>query len=216
MYAVLKSKIKQDNGLKSILRNISWLFLDKVIRIGLGFILTAWTARHLGTEIFGIWNYAIAFVALFSVFSTLGLDNIVVREIVKNESSKNEILGAAFLLKFSGGVLALVLSLLTIAVVRPGNNSLLLIVGIIALSFIFQSFDVIDYFYQSKLRSKLVVLARNAAFIFGAIVKVVLLLSKAPLIYFVSTSLFEIAITSVFLIWMYNRCTAVDCEMDIS
>ena len=203
--ANLKSKIKEEENIGAILSNISWLFFDKVLRIGLGFVITAWTARFLGTELFGLWNYAIAFTALFSVFSTLGLDSIVVKELVKEEKRRNEILGAAFFLKLIGGGIALLLSVASIYMIRAGDELVHVLVAIIASGFIFQSFDVIDYFYQSKLKSKLTVVARNCAFLISASIKIALLLSEASLVNFVVASLIEVAFASVFLLLLYSR-----------
>lgn len=52
-----------------------------------------WVARYLGPDRFGLLSYAQSFVGLFSVIATLGLDGIVVRELVKDESRRDELLG---------------------------------------------------------------------------------------------------------------------------
>ncbi|MCC9137785.1 flippase [Pontibacter silvestris] len=201
----IQSKVRKDKGFKEIFENISWLFFDKALRLGVGFFLTALIARQLGTDLFGIWNYAIAFVALFSVFSTLGLDNIVVKELVKDERKHEEILGAAFILKLLGGFVGIFCSLVAISYLRVDDKQIFTIVSIIASGFIFQSFDIIDYFFQSRLKSKLTVYARNAAFLLGAVIKVVLLLYKVSLIYYVTANVFELAFASIFLILVYNK-----------
>ncbi|MFT2008807.1 flippase [Pontibacter sp. 13R65] len=203
--AIIKSKFSKSLNKKDILQNIGWLFFDKIFRVGLGFVLTAWTARHLGTELFGVWNYAIAFVALFSVLSTLGLESIVVKELVKSEVDKQEILGGAFFLRLVGGVAGIILSVVILYFIHSGERFQILIAGLIAAGFIFQSFDVIDYFFQSKLKSKHAVLARNISFTLSAFLKITLLLGKFSLLYFVVANLIELAITSFCLIYMYNR-----------
>ena len=53
-------------------------------------------------------------MALFSAIATLGLDNIVVRDLVKDEKERDELLGTTFALKIIGSILLLVI--LTIAV----------------------------------------------------------------------------------------------------
>ena len=79
-----------------------------------GLFVGVWVARYLGPEQYGIYSYAIAFVALFSAFSTLGLEGIVVRNIVIEPSRKDEILGSAFMLRLLCGFLAFFLTLLVI------------------------------------------------------------------------------------------------------
>ena len=82
-----------------LLKNISWLFYDKIIRVLGGLLIGIWVARYLGPNDFGVLNYSIAYVAMFMLFVKLGLDQIVVREIVKDKESRGEILGTVFLLK---------------------------------------------------------------------------------------------------------------------
>ncbi|MDE5124445.1 MAG: oligosaccharide flippase family protein, partial [Trichodesmium sp. St19_bin1] len=91
----LRQKINPNS--QQIIGNTAWLLGDKFLRMGFGLLIGVWVARYLGPEKFGLLNYAIAFVSLFNVFATLGLNNIVVRELVRKPSEKGEILGTSFL-----------------------------------------------------------------------------------------------------------------------
>ncbi|MBD1943455.1 oligosaccharide flippase family protein, partial [Coleofasciculus sp. FACHB-712] len=55
---------KLSPGLRKVFSNIAWLFADKILQMGLSLIVGIWVARYLGPEQFGLFNYAIAFVAL--------------------------------------------------------------------------------------------------------------------------------------------------------
>ena len=59
------------------------------------------------------------------------LDGIVVRELVKYPERQNEILGSAFLLKLSGGCLALVAVVVVSAITKPEDNLTRLIIAIV-------------------------------------------------------------------------------------
>ena len=63
-----------------------------------------WLARYLGPEKFGLLNYAIAFVALFGPVSTLGIQGVVIRDIVKDPGAKDVTLGSSFALRLAGGL----------------------------------------------------------------------------------------------------------------
>jgi hypothetical protein len=52
-------------GLRKILGNMSWLFVDRAVRMGMGLFVGVWIARYLGPAKFGSLNFAVAFVALF-------------------------------------------------------------------------------------------------------------------------------------------------------
>ena len=83
-------------------KNTSWLFAEKIIRMMVGLFIGIWVARYLGPEQFGLFSYAVSFVGLFTAISTMGLDTILVRELVKNESNRDILLGTAFRLKLLG------------------------------------------------------------------------------------------------------------------
>lgn len=75
---VLKSHL----GFLRYFANISWLFTEKFLRMVIGFFVSAWVARYLGPEKYGLLSYAQSFVGLFTAIATLGPDGIVVRELV--------------------------------------------------------------------------------------------------------------------------------------
>ncbi|HBE18532.1 MAG TPA: flippase [Cyanobacteria bacterium UBA11149] len=170
--------------LRQIIKNISWLFADRILRMGIGVIVVAWIARYLGLQQFGSFNYAMAFVALFYTFARLGLDRIVVRDIINNPSDKEEILGTAFALKLIGGLIAWFLTIGTLILVRPNDMISQWLVGIIAAGTIFEAFDTIDFWFQVKVQSKYTVLARNIVFIIMTGIRIILISIKAPLITF--------------------------------
>lgn len=171
--------------------------------MGVGLFIGVWVARYLGPEQFGVFNFAIAFVALFGAFASLGLDGIVVRDIVREPERKYEILSAAFLLKLCGGGLAFLISLVAIFLMRPTESQTHWLVGIIAAGIIFQSFDAIDLWFQSQVQSKYTVIAKNTAFLAFALVRVVLILNKAPLAAFAWAALAEVIAGAVGLVLFY-------------
>src|SRR5690348_14183303 len=70
------------HNLQNLIGNTGWLFADRILRMSVGLVVSVWIARFLGPDQYGLFNYALAFVALFSILATLGLDRIVVRDLV--------------------------------------------------------------------------------------------------------------------------------------
>ena len=101
---------KFSSGSRAIIANTGWLFADRILRMGVGLFVGVWVARYLGAKQFGLFNYATAFVILFSPLATLGLERVVVQHLVRDCSIKDEILGTAFWLKLFGGVVSLFLA----------------------------------------------------------------------------------------------------------
>jgi len=195
---------KLSPGLRKVISNTGWLFADQILRMGVGLFVGVWVARYLGPEQYGIYNYAVAFVALFSAFATLGLNGIVVRDIVRDSSCKNDTLGTAFVLKLIGGVATLLVTVAVISLLRPDDSLTRWLVGITAAGLIFQAFDAITLWFQSQVQSKYVVYSKNAAFVAIALVKVALIRIQAPLITFAWASLAETVLSALGLVVAYR------------
>ena len=71
MNVKLKSIFEQD-GFRRYLKNTSWLFAEKALRIVVSLIVGSFIARYLGPAKYGVYNYAISFVGIFITFSSLG------------------------------------------------------------------------------------------------------------------------------------------------
>ena len=198
---VLKS-LREHNGFMKYLKNTSWVFLEKVLRIFVGIFVSVWIARYLGPEQFGILNYAIAIVGIFTAFAALGLDSIVVRELVKDETNKYEIIGTSFFLKIIGALLTLFFIYIFTSIL-PNDSLTNSILFIIASSTIFHSFNVIDFYFQSKVLSRYVVYANVVSLFLSSIVKIVLILNNSPLIAFALAILFDSFILGIGLIYYY-------------
>lgn len=193
-------------GFKKYFFNTSWLMAERIFRMVVGLFVGVYVARYLGPAKFGLLSYTISFVALFLALSKLGLDGIVIRELVKTPERKNELLGTAFGLKICGVLLMWV----AIALVSPltcNDQQTTLLVSIIAFSAIFQIFNVIDLNYQAEVKAKLVVHAQFVQMIFSSIFKVSLILTDATLIWFAWAYLFDIFILSLWLTLIYIKKT---------
>ncbi|MFL9609792.1 flippase [Methylobacillus sp. Pita2] len=222
----IQSRLDGRVNLQAALGNSGWLIADKVLRMGVGLVVGVWIARYLGPEQFGLWNYAIAFTALFSAFATLGLDSIIVRDIVKYPDQTNKLLGTAFILKLFSGLIALIITMLAIYFVKHGEPDVMWLVGITAAGFIFQSLNVIDFYFQAKVKSKYSVIPAVLSFTLLSLVKILLLLNSAPLVAFAWAGLCEIVLTGLFLLaayyynhlnirwWKFDKCVALELLKD--
>ena len=200
----LRSKIEHRSNLLKILNNTGWLFFDKILRMGVGLFVGVWVARYLGPEQFGLFNYATAIVALFAAIATLGLNNIVVRDLVSQTEDANVTLGTAFVLQMIGGSLAFLAAVVVITFIRPDDSTARIIVVIFGLAMVFKATDVVRYWFESKVQSKYVVWVENAAFLLFATIKVILIFSGARLITFAWIVLAETILVALLLLVIYG------------
>jgi len=189
---------------KKYFSNTSWLFAEKIVRMIVGFTVGVWVARYLGPERLGIFSYAQSFVFLFSAFATLGLDGIVVRELVKTPERRDVLLGTSFVLKLIGAVLTL--SLLGSAIFLSNTDkSTSIIMMLIGSATVFQAFNVIDFYFQSKVLSKYVVFAQATAMIVVNGIKIALIVNEADLVWFAGVVVVEALLISVGLVGYYLK-----------
>lgn len=202
--AFVRRKIDSRVELQKIAGNFGWLFFDKVLKMAVGIAVFSWVARYLGPEKLGLWNYAIAFVAVFAPLATLGLNNIVVKELVNEPGQRDNILGTTYILKLCGGLLTVLMSFAAILIVRPNHSLSQALILIVGFQYVFQSFEAIDLFYQSQWMSKYSVIARSIAFLVISAGKIALILLKIPLIWFVVLSSAEFLLASVLFVITYR------------
>ena len=129
-------------------------------------------ARSLGPNEFGNLNFAISFVALFGTVVSLGLEGLVVGELLHNVDDTSEILGTTFALRTAGALIGAVLCVVIVRVTETHDQQAMMLFSILSLTLVFQVFDTIDLFFPSQVRSKITVWAKNSAFIIFAIIRV--------------------------------------------
>jgi polysaccharide transporter, PST family len=191
-------------GFQRILGNTSWLMVDRIVRMGLGVIVGVWVARYLGPAQFGTLSFALSFVALFGTLTTLGLESIVPRNIIRGGAETPQILGTAFVLRLGGSVLAPLLAAWTIRLIQPNDATAFWLVTLLSVGFVFQAFDTIDSYFQAHVQSKFTVWAKNAAFLCASAVRILLICLKAPLWSFAAAQVAELALGAAAMVIVYE------------
>lgn len=198
----IKTQLLAHEGFRRYGANTAWLMGEKILRMFIGLFVGIWIARYLGPEQFGLLSYAQSFVFLFTAVATLGLDSIVVRELVRDQSQRDILLGTAFTLKFAGSIV--ILPLLWVGVQFTSNDNYTnLLIFIIASATIFQSFNVIDFYYQSTVMSKYVAFSNTITLAISSLVKIYLILSQASLLAFAFVGVFDALILALGMIYFY-------------
>jgi polysaccharide transporter, PST family len=186
--------------LARLLGNSAWQIGDSVFRMGTGVVVSAYVARYLGPAGFGLINLGVALFTLFTAVAQFGMNTIVVRDLVARPDERRIILGSALLLRLAGGVAAILLSVGAATSLQPGDYRCALVVLIIGASAMPRAWDVVDYDYQSRIDSGPVVVRRNLSFIILAVVRVLMVLVRAPLEWFAAAITAEAALATVLLI----------------
>lgn len=174
--------------------------------MGLGLLVGVWVARYLGPAQFGDINYALAFVGIATVLTTLGLDSVAIRELV-NGRKEEEVIGTTFYSRLIVSILTTALLVSYAYLFLDSSKAQAGLVTVFAFISLFQSFDVIDLYFQSIVKSKFSVYAKNIAFTVSAAFRIVLLVMQAPVLYFGVAMVTEFVFGSVLLIYYYQTKT---------
>ena len=197
---------KLNEDITPILKNISWLTAERFFRLSIGLVVNVWLARYLGPADFGLFNYALAWVAIFAILASFGMNRVLIRELSENTNAVDALLGTVWILRLVlGGAILLLSYCSTLIIAQHLDAVLVQMIGIITLATVFQAFDVVDQFFQSRVLSKYSVIARSLSFFCIAIIKIVLLLNEAPLISFAYAAAAEILLSGVGLLLMYKK-----------
>ncbi|MBE9112104.1 flippase [Nodosilinea sp. LEGE 07298] len=190
---------------QKLVGNTSWMFVDKIFRAVGELTIGVWLARYLGPQQFGSLNFAIAFVALFTPIYSLGLDKIVVRDIVQHPEHTETTLGSALGLRLIAGMLGATVTIGLIMRLRPSEPLLQGLVGLMALGIVFQVSDVVTFWFQSQIQAKRDIVARSSAYGATSLARVGCILNQASLITIGFTYVLEPVIRAVGLFLVYWR-----------
>ena len=148
-----------------------------------GFVATALVARYLGPEKFGLLNYCFSLVGIAMIFVVMGLETIVVRELVKRPNIRSEILGSCMFLQSLGvGVSFVLLILLQQLFHLEGEAKTLLLIG--AISLLFRPLGTLRFLFEAKVEARSIALVEFFQALIGVGLRVLFVYLKAPLGWF--------------------------------
>jgi len=94
---------------KQVVKNSIWLLTANIVMKILSAIVIITLARKLGTESFGQYSFAIAFVGFFTLIATFGFDSLLIRDIAKNKEEVYKYVNNILTIKIVFGIIALII-----------------------------------------------------------------------------------------------------------
>ena len=210
--------ILSHEGFRRYFANTGWMFLGQLFSLLASFFVGAWLARYLGPENYGVINYAIAFACLFGFIASLGVDSLLVRELVKTPEKRDELMGTSFGLKLIGGLSAFVITAAAAFLSETASLNRMLIV-IFAFSFIIQAINVVSSFFQARVEAKNNVRAQIIAGLISAALKMVFILVGANLAWLMLIFTLDGAWQAIIFVLTYRakgyrlRSWRFDCDL---
>ncbi|RQS08869.1 flippase [Burkholderia sp. Bp8998] len=191
------------SGILRYFFNTSWLLVEQLLRLGSGIFVGAYVARYLGPGQFGFLSYVLAIVSVLSVFAKLGIDNIAVRNLVSHRAEESAYLGSMFWMKCLAGIFCLSVVLLVLPFCSEQCH-VTSSVAILSVGLIFQAFEVMDFYFQSIVQARYVVVCKVVQIIISSGIKITLILIGAKLDWFVYVTLVD-QVTLGIAYWIMAR-----------
>lgn len=186
-------------------KNSIWIIGEKVVQMVISFLITMVSARYLGPSNYGILNYGASFVTFFLAVTKLGLDSIAVNELINNPDGEGKILGTSTVMRLISSAVSIVMIFFCVFVLKPGEKVIIIATMLQSISLIFQAASFLDYWFQSKLQSKYVSIAKTVAYIVVSVYKVYLLAKSYSVEWFALSTVLDYAIICVFLFYFYKK-----------
>ncbi|QDC70756.1 flippase [Candidatus Methylopumilus universalis] len=185
-------------------KNSAWFLSERAFRLFSSIVVGAWIARYLGPYDFGLLSSAQNYVALFSSLSSMGLETILVRELIKYKYKTNEIMLSSFILILSGTALMNAVIFISLMLVNY-DSTLEALIMVISLSYFFHAFYVIDYYFQSKAKGNLVLFSTITSLIISSALKIILIIISAPVIMFGLVIFFDSIVASISYTYFFKK-----------
>ncbi len=195
---------KLSPSLQKIVSNIGWLSGEKFLMMAISLTIGVYMMRYLGSGDYGKLNICLAFVGLFEPVAKLGLDSIVIRNIVEDEEATPEILGTSFVLKLIGSSIVIAITFLATKM-YVSDPQMAGMTVIIAGSMTFTAFEAIDCWFQSRVQSSSAVIARSSQLIISSVCKLIFIIFKLPLFAFVCLLFVDAVFKALGFVWVYVR-----------
>lgn len=196
---------KRCNISNRVIKNAGWMIAGKISQSLINLIVGLLTARYLGPANYGLISYASAYTTFFSSICTLGINSVIVKELIDAPEKEGEVLGTSLGLRAISSALSAI-TIVGISFLLDANEpETQLVVALYSVSVIFHIFEVFDYWFQSRLQSKKSAMASLAAYVITSLYKIILLILDKPVTYFaLATSVDYICIAAI-LVGLYIR-----------
>ncbi|MFC1680706.1 flippase [Pseudomonadota bacterium] len=163
--------------------NTVWLFSERTLRMAANLLVMIYVARYLGPDKYGLLSYSIALVSLFASISGMGIDRVLVRELVNNPDKRDDLLGSAFVLKLFGSIAMIGIVSIVAGAIEDDSFTIIFIL-IVAFSYFFQAFNVIGLNFESEVLAKHVARISLIQTVFALASRLLLIWVEASLIWF--------------------------------
>lgn len=188
-----------------VFTNMRWLVSGRILQMAIALVINMITARYLGVNNYGIINYIASYVSFFTPICSLGLESIIIKELVDKPERQGETIGTAMGMRMISSVFSMIAIMLFLFFVDRGNVMMLGVALIQSLILVFNTADLFEFWYQSRLESKISVGVRTAGYLITAVYKIAILVFQKSIYWFAFTNTLDMIIAFALLNFAYRK-----------
>lgn len=189
---------------------------DYIFSLTASLIVGIAVARYLGPEMYGIIAFATAVYTLLVIIVSLGIDDIIMKDMLQYEEKQGSIQGSALFVKSAAAFLVYGIIFIYFLINYSGEKlySVLIITGAV----LFQPLSVFSCIFLINAQAKYTSLARMISYTLSSLLKIILIIFKAPVTYFAFAVFIDYAVLylTVILMYKYKKYTVSGWHIDIS
>ena len=165
------NRLEEALGVQNLKRfgpNTSWMLAERILRIVSSFLVGIYLARSLGPADFGSLAYAQSFMTILAPVAHLGMDPLIIIDLIREPESRDRTLGTAFWLRIIGylilcGILCIVVSFTTI------NSNMKWMILLVGIGGMYIPFQVIECHFMALVKIRSSVLTQMTQCILGTV-----------------------------------------------
>lgn len=180
-----------------VAKNSVWIVCGKVAQMSIAFLVGIITTRYLGPSNYGVINTAHAYASLFLPICLLGFSGIFAKVIRDHPGEDGKYLGSGLAVRLLGSLTAILLISFIVYLLNPEDRTLRLVCFIYSFTLPFQTFDLFDYWYQSRYESKYASIISIIGYTVSTIYKVFLLITGKGVVWFSFATVLDYAVIAV-------------------
>ncbi|MBE6727637.1 MAG: flippase [Ruminococcaceae bacterium] len=190
---------------KQALKNAKWIIACKIAQSIIQLLIGMISARYLGPSNYGLINYAASIVAFFMPVMKLGLNAILVHELLEDPEKEGEIMGTSVLMSVFTSMLCMLGVTGVAFATKFGETETIIVCVLYSTSIFFAALEMVQYWFQYKLLSKYSSLAMLGAYVIVSIYKIFLLVTGKNIYWFALSHSIEYGIIGIALIIIYFK-----------
>lgn len=180
--------MEEKNLKKRFVSNASWQMAQQIYSMILSLIIGSISARYLGPNNYGLLNYGESLISLMATLTGLGLDEVIMNELVMKKDKTGTLLGTALVMRLLASIVGVFAVAAIIITLEPGNKLLWVITILQTFQLFGNLYYVFNYWFQVELKSKYVSIAYIIGLTVSGVWRVVILMKNASVEFFAMTA----------------------------